>query len=121
MKIDQEGNRMNWLLVKHLRFKKEEPRKIFVKYSFNEEDFRSIQVSGNVHHRRKSLPNIENLYWQPCPISAAKKKDLKALCDSLIIEPKHHAFYTNLRVENEARNCLPEPDIMESDQDTDVE
>jgi hypothetical protein len=78
-------------------------------------------VSGNARSRRKSQPGLDKLYWQKCVISAAKKKDLVALCDALIIEPEHHDFYAKIMVDREAKDRLPKPDVLESDQDTDLE
>lgn len=92
------------------------------KYNFQEgyHALRLVGSSGKRHenktHEAKDLPR---LYKHKLPISEAKTRDLVSLCRSNIIPEEHHPFYEALPTSSAAADTLPEPDVNDSDEDTD--
>ena len=118
-KTDVEGNKVNWLKVKVLKLSKEMPDEIHVKYEFHEKEFRRINVAKSARGRSTQDKALPRKYQCKLPISPAKKKDLLDLCDSLVIPEIYHGFYNSLPTSKTVKDCLPFPDALEEDYETD--
>ncbi|XP_048240747.1 uncharacterized protein LOC125374054 [Haliotis rufescens] len=120
-KVDTDGGRVNWLNVRWLRFMKTSPDSIYFKTEHNDEQFREIKVTAG-SRRGRPLNTTNSLtcrYTGKQEISHAKKKDLLSLCRSGIIPSEYHEYYKALPTGNRP-DCLPVPDAMEEDYDTDI-
>src|SRR6218665_1439306 len=109
---DSVRDTVNWLKIKHFRYLKAEPQKIYFKYDTDMENttFRTLNVRGR--GRPQVMPDtLPNLYSGPVQISSAKYKDLIDLCEAKIIHKDYHPFYLSLRPDNTVQDCLPETDI----------
>ena len=119
-KIDTEGNRVNWLQVKVLKVQKSSPNEIHIKESFDQESFRVIKIHKGTRGRPISDPKpLPPKYHDSLPVSEVKKKDLVSLCNSLIIPALYRPFYDNLKTSKIVKDRLPEPDILEENEDSD--
>ena len=116
-KTDVNGQRVNWLKVKWLRYIKGEEDTIFFKYRMNKPHFRQLKTRGasrrGLHTIHTQVSDIPCRYSARLPISAAKKADLLDLCGVKVIPEKHHPFYYSLPCSSSAPDRLPEPDITE--------
>ncbi|MCG8049000.1 MAG: hypothetical protein N0E48_25925 [Candidatus Thiodiazotropha endolucinida] len=118
-KTDVEGNKVNWLKVKVLKVSKEMPDEIHVKYEYHEKEFKRLKVAKSVRGRPTQDKNLPRKYKSKLPISLAKKRDLLDLCDSLVIPEIYHGFYNSLLTSKTVKDCLPFPDALEEDIETD--
>ena len=118
-KTDLKGNRVNWLAIKVMEFRKGQEEMMFLKYSFDDTEFEALKMIGGGKRRSQPLPKeIPHLYSSKLPIPTAKKQDLMSLCRSGIIPVEHHAFYENLSSSPATKDKLPEPDIMDEGSDS---
>jgi hypothetical protein len=85
----------------------------------NDNDFERVQLKKETQPSAKCP--LSKLYKSKLPISSAKKKDLIALCKKGIIPSEFHDYYKSLPTSQSATELLAEPDIEESDVDTDAE
>ena len=127
----ESGEKLVWSKIWSITTKKAS-NIIEIRYSFNEEEpkLMDVQKKKRVRRRMSATPELEDdtprfceippKYHEALPISAAKKKDLLALCSASIIPQRYHDFYKNLK-EIQSNDRLPEPDCEEDDNDTDVE
>lgn len=99
-KTDNKGQKIKWLQIKQMMFKKEKPGIMFFKHSHSDMvEFREV----NFNKRLKGAPS--NLAATPLPLiypegrklSAAKIKDIKSLLS--YVPPVNHQFYNNM-IEN---------------------
>lgn len=75
--FDMQGNKVNWLKIKILKYEKNMSGVIQFKYNYSDKEFHIIRISGR--GRPTKFPdNLKNLYDKPLPISA--KNDLLKLC-----------------------------------------
>ena len=75
---DEDGNAVNWLLVKSFRYEKANPGFVMYRYNYTD-DFKKIYVFGQ--RRPPALPTeVPKAYRSRIPISEAKKNDLLKLC-----------------------------------------
>ncbi|KAK7089570.1 hypothetical protein V1264_024516 [Littorina saxatilis] len=121
-KTDINGQRVNWLTVKCLQFVQGEEELLYLKTSFDEEEYRVLRlVTSGKRGRTSSLTKttIVPRYSSKLPISEAKKRDLLSLCKSAIIPEQHHDYYKALPSSTSAADKLPEPDFEEEDADSD--
>jgi hypothetical protein len=113
------GVKVNWTQMKWMRFTESDPHACYFKYNMNDNDFERVQL------KKETQPSAEDplskLYKSKLPISSAKKKDLIALCKKGIIPSEFHDYYKSLPTSQSATELLAEPDIEESDVDTDAE
>lgn len=99
-KVDVDGEKVEWLKIHWLCFRREEPKKIFFKYSSNEDvPFRCIDLSriGGARNRRNidlGALVLTELYPRGRVIAAPKLRDLQSLLQ--FVPPVHHAFYNHL-------------------------
>lgn len=95
-----DGEKVEWLRMKHIHFEKKKPLKMFFKYSHsNDEEYKVVDMA---HKRRSKDPrNIDEepvaLYPNGRGISKEKMMDLKSLLP--FVPPIHHRFYKSLRVD----------------------
>lgn len=111
-----EGDKINWLLIKVMRYNKSKLGIIEYKYNY-QEDFKQMDVRGK---ERRSTDNamsssIPRAYAARLPISEAKKKDLLSLCKKCVIPKELHHWYNELPSSHFMRDALPEPDLNEED------
>ena len=108
-----------WREMKWIRFTKNEPELCLFKYSFDEsEEFQTVKMPGS---KQLSKNNIKPLYKGKLPISGAKKKDLVSLCKKGAIPTEFHDYYKGLSSSHSVQDRLLEPDISETENDTDAE
>lgn len=124
-KVDREGKPVRWNQIVSVRVSKEDPDNIWYKYDFDN-PYRPIRITPRALRGRAEptlkLPEVDqmHLYRQPLPISHAKKRDLLKLCSDLVIPSCYHGYYNSLPSGN-LLDRLPEPDIIESSDDTDCD
>lgn len=112
--IDNEGQRVNWLKVKVLRYEKDKPGLILFKYNHSDQDFKSIRTAGR--GRPVQMPRVlPSLYQTQLSISEAKKKDLLKLCAAKAIPQELQEWYASLPVDKKKRDCAPEPANLDSE------
>ena len=82
MKTTLSGEKVNWLHIKWILVRREKPRCFFINYSFQEAEFRELNVESscitrNARKRKATswMEEIPPLYQDKIPISQAKKKD----------------------------------------------
>lgn len=102
---DKEGNKVQWLKIKRLRFVKGEKR-IYFNYDMSE-TFNYIDVTGKegktraTRTKRKEQDEfpteLKKMYEESLPISEAKKKDLLNLVKKNIIPEELEPWYKNLK------------------------
>jgi hypothetical protein len=124
VKVSSSGERINWLQVRWIQVRQEEPKSIFVNYTFSEDTFIEIKVQGITRKRGASQSWPDSL--QPCyegklPITSAKKTDLVKLCEKNIIPEDFHSYYKSLPTTLRGKDRVPLPASDESEQDTDDE
>ena len=111
-----------WLRIKWIRYNKDDREHIQFKYTFADEDFKTIKINHAVGHRRKTTkPKVEltPLYRNKLSISDNKLKDLLSVCQQGIIPDEYHPYYNKLTSSTNKRDRLPLPDIQESESDDD--
>ena len=115
-----KGEAVNWLLIKWLRFEKDQPFIIQYKTSLSATDFDAVVVQVN-RGRRRSLAEIipKQLYVARLPISCLKKNDLSKLVKSRVIPPDYASWYSDLPSSKAVPDNLSEPNGTESDAETD--
>ncbi|MES9882503.1 MAG: hypothetical protein ABW185_16670 [Sedimenticola sp.] len=121
VKIEKNGNKVNWLKIKWIRVQKKMPNTLCINYTFDEENFLEINAFSN---KTRGRPKTPSMYLQPryeskTPISAAKKADLLSLCASGTIPAEYHQYYRSLPSKKTVRDKLPAPAASEEEQDTD--
>ena len=101
--VDVQGEKVNWMKVKALRFSKYQTSIIFYKNDPAATEWKQIDIRGTRSVRRTSIlidpkfPEIlPNCYKNPIPISKAKYDDLQKLCTDNIIPEEHWEFYKEL-------------------------
>lgn len=112
-----DGENVQWLKIKWLRFEKSNPFVIEYKTNLSSETFMKLDVRGQ--NAEVAGLDLQRAYNSKLPISAAKKKDLMNLVKSHVIPADYSAWYSNLPVSKTARDCLPEPGADEAEDETD--
>lgn len=93
--------------------------------NLNTIDFSGATVQKETRTRRKKNPEIEfpkeleNLYLEALPISAAKKKDLINLCNTGVIPEEYHGWYKQLKSSTDAVDLIPDDPVSDSLDDED--
>ena len=128
--VDNNGDKVKWLNpygdnIKWLRVC-QGTLEVQFKYDFDQ-PFLTTNLTKRSCRSKQIPKSLSDLvmppprYSNPVGITAKKKKDLLSMCDELVIPERHHAFYRDLRVNINGRDCLPEPDVYEGDVDSDDE
>lgn len=113
---DSNGEKVQWLKIKWLRFRKDQPNVMFFKYDFDDENFREISVVQKRGRSKKSeniALELKKAYSARLPISTSKYGDLISLCDSGAIPSKYKDFFVGLPTLNTVFDRLEEPDVEE--------
>lgn len=116
-KISENKQKVEWLKIRWLQFRKDEPKKLFYKtYSVSDcIDFDVVDIARKGLWGRPSRnfsQKLNLLYPRGRPITKEKKKDLMSLLK--YIPPIYHHYYRNLKVEGEGFN---NPDMEATDGD----
>ncbi|CAC5414853.1 unnamed protein product [Mytilus coruscus] len=94
IKVDANGEKVNWLKIKWLRYSKQEPQHILFKHTFDE-DFRRLRVivmdKNGVPATNIRGHELPRNYNGKQPITLAKK-DLLNLCKTKVIPAEYHKF-----------------------------
>lgn len=84
LKMCSLGEKINWMKIRWIQVRKQSPKAIFVNYTFDDDEFRQINVQQTQtrNKRRKFvwMEDIPQLYNEKLPISKLKKKDLLSMC-----------------------------------------
>ena len=116
-KKDEDGNNVNWLLVKSFRYEKAEHGIIQYRYDYGD-DFKRLNVRRS---GRAALPaDPGHAYQTRIPISEAKKKDLVKLCTQRVIPAEMHEWYKSLPTTSRTKERLPELAVDDSADDDSV-
>lgn len=111
---DDDGNQVNWLHIKVMRYEKTKPGRIFFKYNYSDPEYRTLCIFGRgkpIDIPKKLTP----LYKGLLPISEKKKASLMKLIASDDIPTEYHDWYKSLPVDKKKKNVVPEPTLSESD------
>ena len=120
MKVDLEGKQVRWDSIVQLRYVRADKQHIFFKYDFDESHFRAIKLSKNTRSAKGMVPLAPpQLYKNQLPINKDKKKDLVGLCSKGIIPKEYTRYYTSLPCADSCPDRLPEPDLLDSSEDSD--
>lgn len=109
----EDGSTVNWLKIKWLQYRKNDPLHIFYKERLSDPDFKSIKIrkvparANNV----KLMDALELLYSDPLPIEHSKLRTLRQLCESGTIPSTYHPFYDSLASKESSE------DIVSSEED----
>lgn len=116
---DTLGQNVNWLLIKSLKYTKENPGILYFKYHHSAE-YRTIHLYSK--GRPQALPKqLKKLYKDNLPISVKKKNDLLKLCKSLAIPEEFHLWYKSLPTSTTVKDATLEPSVEDSGTDDDSE
>lgn len=124
LRVTVSGERINWLQVKWIEVRKENPKSVFVNYSFDTEGFQEINIErttrkkGRLYNWPENEKELSMCYETKLPISLKKKSDLVALCSKEIIPEEFHSYYEGLPSSKKERDFVP---MESSDEDTDIE
>lgn len=97
-KVNTRKEKVEWLKIRWLQFRKDKPYEIRYRYSHNSLEAWKILNVQRKRPGRLADPgrmSLEPLYDDAHPIDAMKHKDLCDLMD--FIPPVHHAFFNELR------------------------
>ena len=107
---------MNWLLVKSLQYRRDDPHALHYRYNY-EEQFKRVNLRGRGKPVSFEDVTPKQAYKKTLPISKAKKVDLLKLCKSIVIPKEVHAWYENLPTSETAKDLTPEPAEEDSEDD----
>ncbi|XP_072375619.1 uncharacterized protein [Diabrotica undecimpunctata] len=116
--IDENGNRVNWLKIKCMRYEADKPQYILFKYNYSDPEFLMFNVVGRTKRVINPIKEIQLLYSKEIPISKLKKQDLLKLCMTGTIPSEFHAWYQSIPSESGKKDVAPEPSVL-SDSDLD--
>ncbi len=97
---DTEGNKVNWLEIKSLKFEKAAPG-VFMYRTSHTSDYKVVQARPTKAGRQPII-ELPKLYDAKLVISA-EKKDVLSLCKDGLIPPIYHQFYRDLK----SSACVP--------------
>jgi len=111
-KVCTSGERVNWLKVRWIQVRRDNPQTVFVNYSFNKDSFHEINVQSKTRSKGRPMNCSSDLplcYQSKIPISEAKKRDLLNLCKKDIIPDDFHAYYAALPCSTKEHDKAPGP------------
>lgn len=108
---DENGEKVNWLRIKMLKFSKSMPSVIEFSYDYDEKNYKKIHTSSRGRQPRITKEIIQPCYKTLLPLSKEKKKDLVKLCEKGIIPQELHPWYKSLPEASNKRDCMPEPGV----------
>ena len=115
-----DGQTVQWLKIKMLRFEKAEQNLIKFKYNITDENFCVINVFGGFECSIHSLAT-KPVYDTRLFISTAKKKDLLDFLRTRVILEDYTGFYSNLPSAANQKDRLPVPSRDEEEPKDDGE
>ena len=119
-RTDLQGNRVNWLKIKWIRYEKSDPDALYFKYTMSE-PFKVLRIRGSSTRKEKQVQTLDmpaKRYKTRLPVAEAKKKDLLDLCKMGVIRQAYHDYYKSLPSSLSKPDCLPDSD-MDDNNDTD--
>jgi hypothetical protein len=94
-KTAEDGDKVKWLQMQWIQVRKEEPGKLYYKYTLQQEvEFSIINLKKSGAAANVASLELKPLYAGPPPLSAPKSIDLRKLMK--FVPPIHHAFYNSL-------------------------
>jgi len=103
-KVDDNGNKIEWLKIQHIQVCKKSPLKMFYKYSVQDDvPFNSVSFVRKGRPLKPSY-SLKSLYGEPRPLSAEKASDLRKLLK--YVPPLHHVFFNKILGSSAARPAL---------------
>ncbi|VEN55188.1 unnamed protein product, partial [Callosobruchus maculatus] len=95
----EDGGTINWLKVKWIQYRKDQPTKIFFKERLSDAEFRSLVVKKESTRNSTSFLNqvVPKLYTNTLPIDQKKFAGLIKLCQADTIKSAYHGFYEALK------------------------
>jgi len=115
-KKNEIGEKVDWLEIRWMRFRKDGANQMFYKYSVDDNEFMVVNFSkkGRGRPQQTLINKLQCLYPEGRAISAAKYKDVTNLLK--YVPPVFHDFYRQLPHERR-QNSGPEgaDDIFEGD------
>ena len=117
--VDTNGKKVEWMKVRWLQVRKSDPQNIHAKYDFDELQFHTVKTKASRKHICVANP-IQRRYNEKLPISSAKKQDLISLCKDGNIPSEFYHYFQSITDSKSLRDCLPDPDILEEDNDSDT-
>ena len=87
---DENGNIINWVLVKSFMYLKDQHGQLYYRYNYSDE-YKIITVSGP--GRYSSVTELLPAYKSNIHISQAKHHDLVKLCNQMVIPAEGHNLY----------------------------
>ena len=113
---DINGDTVQWLKIKWLRYIKDTPDTIHFRYGYDNE-FRQLHMNLGVRGRPSNPPGaLVPLFNEPPAITKAKYEDLLPLYSSLTIPSFFNDFYKGLKQDGNVRDALAEPDATEDEE-----
>jgi len=119
-KMNTLGEKVEWLKIRWMRFRKDSPYKMLYKYTVDDADelFKEVNFEKQRKGRQQQMPILQlpMLYPSGRLISQAKYKDIQDLMK--YVPPIHHDFYNS--IQHEQRKCSgPEvaDDVHDNDSD----
>ncbi|KAK5647974.1 hypothetical protein RI129_002866 [Pyrocoelia pectoralis] len=93
----EDGATLNWLKVKWLQYRKEDPSRIYFKERLSDLEFKTIRIKLRATTRKDEMSltqkTIPRLYKSNLKIESKKITSLRKLCSSGSIPSAYHAFY----------------------------
>ena len=115
-KKNETGEKVDWLRLRWMRFRKDRANQMFYKYSVDDNEFMVVNFGkrGRGRPQHTQINKLQCLYPEGRAISAAKYKDITDLLK--YVPPVFHDFYSELPHERR-QNSGPEgaDDIFERD------
>jgi len=115
-KKNESGEKVDWLRIRWMRFRKDQANQMLYKYSVDDNEFMVVNFSKKCRGRPQHtwINKLQCLYPEGRAISAAKYKDITDLLK--YVPPVFHDFYRELPHERR-HNSGPEDadDIFERD------
>ena len=89
---DCTGQKVLWMQMKWIQYRKRDQGQIFFKYEFDSPEFKSFRV-----RQTRSTTEIRPCYTGKLPIPYSKKADLLSLCKSGVIPDEFHLYYDDMK------------------------
>ena len=101
--VEDQGNKVNWNMIRSISIKKEDPNALYIKYYYDGATFR-VDMFRCVRVRLRKSDNQNQEIGQPevlkrkRGITKNKKKDLLKLCEDALIPAPYHGFFQGLPI-----------------------
>jgi hypothetical protein len=117
-----DGETINWLNIRWIRYEKKSPTQLLYKTDFDQPEFSVLNQNrtnkrGRIAKQQNPNASLTQAYKKKFEISAAKREDLLGLCRAGVIPNEFHQFYFDIPAATRVRDKLPGPNIDEDDDD----